>query len=185
LILAEVDWVVVGGDVVPGSMPYETLARLLDLGIPVEFIRGNGESAALAYLAGTDPGSLPEQAREDVRWSAEPLHPGYERLLASWPGTLCIEIPGLGEVPFCHATPRSDTEISTRLTPDERPLPLCRGLDAPMIVYGHIHVQLENGPMEQESWLDGPSLKGGIESVEAPAVLRGESTPQEPHSLGG
>src|SRR5438045_3831686 len=36
---AGVDRIVVGGDVVPGPMPREALARLLDLDIPVQFIR--------------------------------------------------------------------------------------------------------------------------------------------------
>ena len=116
---------------------------LLDLDIPVEFIRGNGEAAALAHLAGTDAGTLPEQAREAVRWSAKQLPPEDERLLASWPATLRIEIPGLGDVLFCHATPRSDTEIFTRLTPEERLFPVFEGLDVSVIVCGHTHMQFD------------------------------------------
>jgi len=135
----EVDRIVVGGDVVPGPMPREALERLLDLEIPVEYIRGNGESAALAHLAGTDPGTLPEQAREAVRWSAEQLPPEHQQLLASWPETLRLEVPGLGDVLFCHATLRSDTEIFTRLTPEERLLPAFKGLDVAVVVCGHTH----------------------------------------------
>lgn len=44
---AEVDHVVVGGDVLPGPMPRETLACLLDLEIPLQFIQGNGDRAVL------------------------------------------------------------------------------------------------------------------------------------------
>lgn len=44
---AEVDQVVVGGDVVPGPMPRETLRWLLDLDLPVHFIHGNSELAVL------------------------------------------------------------------------------------------------------------------------------------------
>ena len=40
---AQVDHVVIGGDVLPGPMPRETLACLLDLDIPVQFIHGNGD----------------------------------------------------------------------------------------------------------------------------------------------
>ena len=43
-----VDAIVVGGDVVPGPLPRETLARLLAMDIPVHFIVGNGELAVLA-----------------------------------------------------------------------------------------------------------------------------------------
>src|SRR5690242_17375342 len=35
---AAVDQLVIGGDVIPGPLPRETLARLLDLPIPVQFI---------------------------------------------------------------------------------------------------------------------------------------------------
>ena len=45
---ANVDRIVVGGDVVPGPMPRETLRRLLDLDLPTHFIYGNGERAILA-----------------------------------------------------------------------------------------------------------------------------------------
>jgi Icc-related predicted phosphoesterase len=70
----QVEHIVVGGDVLPGPMPRETLTSLLELDIPVRFIRGNGEVAVLAQMAGRDPG-VPEQAREAVRWTAEQLHP--------------------------------------------------------------------------------------------------------------
>jgi predicted phosphodiesterase len=137
------DRVVVGGDVVPGPMPRETLACLLDLDLPVAFIRGNGEAAVLAHLAGADPGNLPEQAREAIRWSAEQLRPEDARVLAGWPGTLRVEIAGLGDVVFCHATPRSDTEIFTRLTPAERLLPAFEGLGASLVVCGHTHMPFD------------------------------------------
>jgi hypothetical protein len=45
-----------------------------------------------------------------------------------------LEIPGLGDVLFCHATPRNDTEIFTRLTPDDRPLPIFEGLGVSVVV---------------------------------------------------
>src|SRR5207248_684629 len=45
---AEVDHVVVGGDVLPGPMPRETITCLLDLDIPVQFLRGNGDREVLA-----------------------------------------------------------------------------------------------------------------------------------------
>jgi len=52
---AEIDHVVVGGDVLPGPMPRETLAYLLDLEIPVQYIFGNGEIAVLEQMAGKEP----------------------------------------------------------------------------------------------------------------------------------
>ena len=44
---------------------------------------------------------------------------------------------------FCHATPRSDTEIFTRRTPEPALLPVFSGLDVPLIVCGHTHMQFE------------------------------------------
>src|SRR5438874_11846359 len=55
---AGVDQVVVGGDVVPGPMPRETLQCLLDLDMPVQFIHGNCELAMLAQIAAPEPGAV-------------------------------------------------------------------------------------------------------------------------------
>jgi predicted phosphodiesterase len=140
---AQVDHVVVGGDVVPGPMPRETLACLLDLDIPVQFIQGNGDRVVLAQMAGTESSEVPEQFREVIRWTAQQLRPEHERLLASWPKTLRVEILALGEVLFCHATPRNDTEVFTRLTPEDRLIPVFEGLDVPAVVCGHTHMQFD------------------------------------------
>lgn len=118
---AGVDRVVVGGDVVPGPMPSETIATLMDIEMPVQFIRGSGETEVLSVLAGAGPGpAVPEQFHEALRWVAEELLAEQIRVLAGWPRTHPLEIPGLGNVLFCHATPRSDTEIFTEVTPEER-----------------------------------------------------------------
>jgi len=140
--LAGVDQVVVGGDVLPGPMPGETLDYLLKLNTPTRFIYGNGERAMLAQMADKDPG-VPERFRDSLRWVAQQLQPEYEQILASWPMTVRIEVQGLGEVLFCHATPRNDTEIFTRLTPEERLLSVFEGVDAPFVVCGHTHMQFD------------------------------------------
>jgi predicted phosphodiesterase len=151
---AEVDQIVVGGDVVPGPMPRETLRRLLDLDLPVQFIHGNCELAVLAQMAAPEPGSttywgttsgrpLPEELQLGYRWTAQQLQPEYEPVLASWPKTLRIKIDGLGEVLFCHSTPRSETEVFTRLTPEDRLLPLFEGLQVSVVVCGHTHMQFD------------------------------------------
>ena len=141
--LADVDCVVVGGDVVPGPMPCETLACLRGLRVPVQFIQGNGEVAVLAEMAGAGPSNLPGPVREVIRWVARQLDAEQERWLASWPKTLRVEARGLGAVLFCHATPRSDTEIFTRLTPEDRLLPAFAGANAPVVVCGHTHMQFD------------------------------------------
>ena len=138
-----VDQVVVGGDVFPGPMPHETLRCLLDLDIPIQFIQGNGDREVLEQMAGVETDTVPEAFREVVRWVAEQLSPEHQQLLASWPKTLRLQMGALGEVLFCHATPRSDTEIFTRLTPDDRLLPIFEELHVPLVVCGHTHMQFD------------------------------------------
>jgi predicted phosphodiesterase len=138
-----VDHLVVGGDVLPGPMPRETIRKLLDLNIPVQFIRGNGDREVLERMRGMETGAVPEPYRETMRWVAQQLHPEDEGLLASWPERVCLRIQGLGDVLFCHATPRSDTEIFTRLTPEDHVLPAFEGIHAPMVVCGHTHMQFD------------------------------------------
>ncbi len=140
---AEVDHVVVGGDVVPGPMPRETLMCLLNLDIPVKFILGNGEVAVLEQMAGREPVAVPEPYRPIVRWAAQQLHAEYERLLGGWPKTLRMEISGLGGVLFCHATPRNENDIFTRLTPEERLRPAFEGVKESLVVCGHTHMQFD------------------------------------------
>jgi diadenosine tetraphosphatase ApaH/serine/threonine PP2A family protein phosphatase len=64
-------------------------------------------------------------------------------VLARWPKTLQLEIDGLGQVLFCHSTPRSETEVFTRLTPEDRLLPVFEGVNAPVVVCGHTHIQFD------------------------------------------
>jgi predicted phosphodiesterase len=140
---ADVDQIVVGGDVVPGPMPRESLTYLRDLDLPVQFIHGNGEREVLAQMQGAETTTVPKPFREVVRWAAGQLDAELEQWLARWPSTLRVGIRGLGEVLFCHATPRSDTEIFTRLTSDDNLLPILGGLDVPVVVCGHTHMQFD------------------------------------------
>jgi putative phosphoesterase len=140
---AQVDLVVVGGDVLPGPMPRETIACLRRLNIPAQFIQGNGEREVLALKRCPEPSPIPKQYREGMRWVAEQLQHEDEQWIASWPPTISVQIDGLGEVLFCHATPRNDNEIFTRLTPEDRLRPIFEKLSAPIVVCGHMHMQFD------------------------------------------
>ena len=153
----EVDHVVVGGDVLPGPMPRETLARLRELEIPVQFIQGNGDRAVLEERAGKESDTVPEQFRAMMRWVAQQLDSEHERWIAGWPLTLRREIRGLGDVLFCHATPRNDTEIFTRLTAEDRVLPAFAGVNSRVVICGHTHMQFDR-------------MIGGIRVVNAGSV---------------
>jgi putative phosphoesterase len=140
---AGVDHVVVGGDVLPGPLPVETLAHLLSLEIPTLFIQGNGEREVLTQMNGAEPATVPEQFRFIIRWTAEQISPEHQRVLQSWPAMLRVEIDGVGAVLFCHATPQSDTQIFTSATAEERLVPLFTGVDAQVVVCGHTHMQFD------------------------------------------
>jgi diadenosine tetraphosphatase ApaH/serine/threonine PP2A family protein phosphatase len=91
-------------------------------------------------MAGARP---PESIIEIYRWTAAQLQPEFEPVLARWPKTLQLEIDGLGQVLFCHSTPRSETEGFTRLTSEDRLLPIFDGLNARVVVCGHTHMQFD------------------------------------------
>lgn len=141
--LAKAERIVVGGDVLPGPMPRETIQFLLNLDIPVQFIHGNGDREVLARMRGIETSGVPEKFRSVIDWTAQQLQPEHEQLLAAWPSTLQLDIGGLGTVLFCHATPRNDTEIFSRNTPEERLTPVLAGVHANMVVCGHTHMQFE------------------------------------------
>jgi predicted phosphodiesterase len=67
-----VDLVVVGGDVMPGPMPRESLERLQSLKVATRFIRGNGDRECLGETAGRSS-PMPEAMRQLLR-----LGPGVE-----------------------------------------------------------------------------------------------------------
>lgn len=135
---AGVERIVVGGDVLPGPMPRESLACLLDCDILAHFIRGNGERELVVPT-----GAVPESFRGSMQWNAAQLRPDELQMVADWPATVRLRIPDLGDVLFCHATPRNDTEIFTRRTPDERLMPIFGTLDVALAVCGHTHMQFD------------------------------------------
>ena len=144
-VLAEVerwapDRILVGGDVALGPMPRETLELLASLGERVSYIRGNCDREMVSALAGSAPAS-PWGAR--TRWAAERCTAAQMQLLAGLPTTATLEIDGLGDVLFCHGSPRRDDEILTRVSPGTRLRASLGGTAHPRVVHGHTHVQYE------------------------------------------
>src|SRR5437879_3002603 len=100
-----VDQIVVGGDVLPGPMPRETLQRLFAIEIPVAYLYGNGERAVLAQLTAPDPGAVtywgtasgappPEPVKEMIRWTSRQVVE-YQPQLSTWPMTIRLAVPEL------------------------------------------------------------------------------------------
>ena len=138
-----VELVVVGGDVLPGPMPAETLEYITSLDLPTRFLHGNGDREVRNWMAGIESPIIPPAYRDAFRWVAAQLTPEHGQLLASWPATQTIEHETLGMILFCHATPRNDTEIFTRRTSDERLAPVFAGTDADVVICGHTHMQFD------------------------------------------
>jgi predicted phosphodiesterase len=139
---AAVDRIVVGGDVFPGPMAHLVLRRLVTCGTPVDFIYGNGDVTILDHVAGRAP-KLPESYRPSVRWNAEQLEPSEVRAIAGWPMTRRAAVPPIGDILFCHATPRNENEIFTELTPEDRLIPVFDPANVALVVCGHTHIVMD------------------------------------------
>ena len=138
-----VDLIVIGGDAIPGPMPRETMARMLEIDIPARFISGNGDRIVLAAAAGGSIDEVPARYRETIHWTAGRLDDECRRAIAQRPPAAQLRVEGLGDVLFCHATPRNDVDCFTRLTPDNRVERLFAGATAPLVVCGHTHMQFD------------------------------------------
>jgi len=140
----DVDLIVVGGDVMPGPMAHQCVTLLQELDIPTAFLLGNGDRSVVQVAAGGAFEGLPEAWREPIAWNGEQLSEEQLAFVSSWPATRRMRIVGLGEVLFCHATPRNDTEIFTKLTPEERVRPsFARIGDVSVVVCGHTHMTFD------------------------------------------
>ncbi len=127
------DGVLVGGDAVPGPFAQATLARLE--GLPVRWIRGNGEREVAEAVDAPAPAEDDLAARTAAITAAE-LGEARARELGRLP--LTVELDG---VLYCHASPRRDDEMLTRLSPDDRYADALGGVDAAVVVAGHTHQQ--------------------------------------------
>ncbi len=141
----QVDVIVIGGDVVAGPQPGETIERLVALGPRVRFVRGNGDREVVAaYDAGRlRPEEESDNGDQTAAFTAARISPAQRDLLASWELTVELEVDGLGSVVFCHGSPRSDTEIITTATSDARLRHILAGVDQPTVVGGHTHRQFD------------------------------------------
>lgn len=124
--------IVVGGDVCAGgARPSETLERLRRLGERVRWLRGNADRE----LTPGEKGLAPAEVIEETRAA---LTDEQIAFLYRLPHTVQI-----GEMLFCHATPRNDVDIFTERTPKERIADFFANVDANVVVCGHTHTQFE------------------------------------------
>jgi predicted phosphodiesterase len=132
---AHPDAVVVGGDTVPGPFARAALARLDALSVPVYRVRGNGEREVAEAVGAPYPAADDLVAVTAALTAAEL---GDERARAVGELPLTVELDG---VLFCHASPRRDDEMLTRLSSPERWAEALAGVAARLVVAGHTHQQ--------------------------------------------
>jgi putative phosphoesterase len=128
------DVVVIGGDAVPGPEASVTLDRLQAISLPVRWVRGNGEREVAAAVGG-DPLADDPSARTAAITAREL---GARRAQALGELPLTRELDG---ILFCHASPRRDDEMLTRLSTAQRWSDALGGVDAGLVVAGHTHQQ--------------------------------------------
>ena len=134
-VLAEVPedaTIVVGGDICAGGeQPSETLTRLRNLGDRIRWLRGNADRELYPGEDGlAPPGSLDATRAALREEEIEFLH--------DLPETQIV-----GDVLYCHASPRNDVDIFTERTPEERIAFLFEGLGVSTVVCGHTHMQFD------------------------------------------
>jgi putative phosphoesterase len=141
--MTNVDCIIVGGDVIAGPMPTETLSLLQNVSIPTHFIYGNAESELLRHLAGKKPQGLSKRADECTFWVSEQLTEDHKHFISQWPATYELTLEGYGNILFCHATPDSDIEVFTKNTPERKLVDLFKGQNASLVICGHTHMQFD------------------------------------------
>lgn len=151
----EVDAVLIGGDAVSGPQPAETLELLRALDLPTHWIRGNGERALGPDASDALMGA--EGAGAALRFTESKLADDDRDRLSQLSQTLTLEVDGLGETLFCHASPRNDLDIVTPGTPDDRFRSLLRGVSQRVVVAGHTHMQLDR-TVDGVRWINPGSI---------------------------
>jgi putative phosphoesterase len=122
------DAIVCGGDLVAGPFPSECLELLRER--DATFLRGNADRFVL-------------ERRGDDAWSYSRLSDAERAQVASWPETVVLSVDGLGDVLFCHGSPRGDEEMLTVLTRDDVVLEIVNGVAQEVVVCGHTHHQFD------------------------------------------
>ena len=132
------DLIVSGGDLTWGPLPRETVELVRDLPAPFVLVRGNAERALFEFL---DDPARAERPRE--RWMLEAHSADDVAFLREAVEGTTVDLAGLGPVRFCHGSPRTDEELITYATPEERLLEAMAGRPERVLVSAHTHIQFD------------------------------------------
>jgi predicted phosphodiesterase len=133
---AQADAVAFLGCTTTGPDPRGVLQRCADLTMPVFHLAGNGERWVLDLASGLRPFD-----REVDEWLVTAHGDDGLGTIGSWPGGLQVIHPPTGGLRLCHGSPRSDIELLTSLTGEDRLRKATADVDEPVVVHGHSHVQ--------------------------------------------
>lgn len=129
---ADVDRIVLTGDIALGPLPSETLDLLDSLGERVVWVHGNCEREMVAAFDGGDTSG-----------AADLIERRHRDLLDGLPLTVTLDVDGLGPALFCHATPRRDDEFVLVDSPIEVWRAVLAGVEESAVVLGHTHMPFD------------------------------------------
>ncbi|MFI7207088.1 metallophosphoesterase family protein [Micromonospora aurantiaca (nom. illeg.)] len=134
--VAAADLIVLTGDLAAGPQPVEVLDRLAALGDRACWVGGNADRELVQARAGR---SSPIAVSN---WAAGQLRDDQVARLAALPPSVALPVTGLGDVLFCHATPRDDEEVVLVDSRLDRWAEVFAGLPAEVgtVVCGHTHM---------------------------------------------
>jgi diadenosine tetraphosphatase ApaH/serine/threonine PP2A family protein phosphatase len=140
-VLASEDFAMAGavaflGCTTTGPDPRGVLERCADLRMPVFHLAGNGERRVLELASGLRPAE-----RVVDEWLVAAHGDDGLAVIGSWPGGLRVAHPLIGGLRLCHGSPRSDIELLTSLTGEDRLQEATAGVGEAVVVHGHTHVQ--------------------------------------------
>jgi putative phosphoesterase len=138
---SSVDVLVFGGDLAWGPFPRETMSLITSLREPTLFVRGNADREVTGRY--DESRGLDAPSAEVNLWCADQLSEAHLAFLSELPETAVLELEGLGQILFCHGSPRSDEELISPATPDERVADMVSDVEQNVIVCGHTHMQLD------------------------------------------
>ncbi|NRN68022.1 putative phosphodiesterase [Kibdelosporangium sp. 4NS15] len=144
--LRDAEKIVLTGDMTAGPQPGVALDMLLELGDKVAWLGGNADREIVEFRRGRRD-TIPD---EIAPWAAEQLTDEHIDFLATLPRTLTFPVERLGDVLFCHATPRDDDEIVLVDSTLDRWAEVLDGVEPDTVVCGNTHmpfVRLANGKL--------------------------------------
>ena len=139
LVFMKPDLIVLGGDIVSGPMPLETLGLISKLKSKFKTIGilGNNDQDTIDAYSGKTL-TLSERSQEQIEWIAERLTAKHILELKKLPINATV-----GNYFFCHAVASDNMTIFTKHSKKTIIKSLFQGVKSPFIICGHTHLQFE------------------------------------------